>query len=457
MVWNPTPFKRMSMKSVKTFENVISRHCEVEITEDVRQEIVKMFEEFGGHRLRNAGPVVAKQIELGITNLSERFRLASEQLSLRDSSSLRSFVIRYGEEHGPRLYEEKNDRSKQTLKKYIEKYGDVDGPLKYNDYCVSKTHSLESYKLRYGELDGATKFREFWENTNFSTSPEAFQRRHGDGWIEAFERFREVQSHNNSLERYVSVYGETEGIERYESRLELIRTNLSKPKFVKKLLESGVTEEEIKTLIHKRWSRDLEFFVWKYGETEGVIRYTKFVGDMKKNNPLCEEYYRERGISEDEMFLAISNRTKYMNSRIRKYSEESLSVMKSICDELESNSGSVCLHSEMEYCITLNQDEYNVSGKRNVFYDFTFPELNIIIEYHGSRFHDVDVDPNSTKGVGIEYFRENFNVDSFKKYVAESRGFELFTIRSWNKTEDLLNLHRNLSERGYELCKENFF
>ncbi len=107
----------------------------------------------------------------------------------------------------------------------------------------------------------------------------------------------------------------------------------------------------------------------------------------------------------------------------------------------------------------MRKEEYELCKKRIFYYDFTLRDIGIIIEYHGSYYHE-DLDYDSTENMNFRYFLdqspEDFKIDLFKKWIAENRGFDVFVVRSWNLQEDKLKLHKNLKEKGIDICISNF-
>ncbi len=87
------------------------------------------------------------------------------------------------------------------------------------------------------------------------------------------------------------------------------------------------------------------------------------------------------------------------------------------------------------------------------FYDCFIPELNLIIEYHGVRFHS-DIDYNSTLTINKnDIYDVKYNRDFFKKWVAEQRGYTVFILRSWKINNDLELLFKLLKFTEEEKCK----
>ncbi len=194
----------------------------------------------------------------------------------------------------------------------------------------------------------------------------------------------------------------------------------------------------------------------KHGEEEGLIRYQQYKENYKRNNNTSIEYYRYRGIPDDIAFEMISDIQIERNAKINSASKESLRVMLPIMLRIEDQYDCFIRYGRSEHFIKLSAKENEVSNQRVFFYDFCLKEYDIIIEYHGVRFHD-DLDYDSTLEMCIEDFRENYNKDLFKKWVAESRGYRVFIVRSWKLTEDKLSLFDFLNQNGIHICKSMFF
>ena len=406
----------------------------------------------------------------GNISLYTRMKLLSEQISLgldspyeriielikygKNSSSLHVYKLRYGDIEGSKRYKEKTNKTTHTLESYIKKYGDVDGPIKFKEYCKSKSMSLEMCIKRHGEIDGPKIYEKYWKTTGFGMNERAFKKRYGDEWEKHFEEYKVSQGKRNTLEWKIKKYGEEEGTKRYkESNLKKSKSQ-SKEFLIKKLLENGASFQEIQEEISNRWNNtSLKSFISRYGEIEGEIKYNEYVEKHKENNPLCLEYYKKKNIPEDVAFDIITKIQWDNNKNISRCSKESLKYL-DILNIIFKNRGYKSQYKKSEFGIKLTLEEYKIYKKnRFFFYDFFVPDMNLILEYHGERFHD-DIEYESTIGVTEnDLLKLEYNYDFYKKWIAESRGYKVLIIRSWCIQDDLNQLFNVLEFTEEEKCK----
>lgn len=433
----------------------IKKHTSSEISESQMSDLDRLYDDHVKKKtyLHNSFKIIAKQIEFGIEDIYERHYRIKNELKPRDSSSLESFIVKYGEVHGKKMFDEKNSKTAITLEYFEKKYGKDLAPEKYREFCIKKGTSLEGFIMRFGNIEGPIRHKEYWENTNFSTNKEKFIERYGE--IEGTLKHEETLSkigYANTVDYYIEKYGEAEGISIYNEMNEKKRKSQSKSRMIEKMLDQGNTLDEISLAIEDRWSRSRKTYVRKYGEIEGNKRYEEYLFKLKVNNPVCMEYYRERNINDDVAYEIISDIISKRPSKNNSYSKESLRAILPFVYEIEKQLNINCLYGENEFHIRLRKEENNVSDKRFLFYDFTFPDISLIIEYHGVRFHE-KLDYDKTKNMNFSDFTKDFKIDYFKKWVAEQRGFDVVIVRSWEKKKDMENLLTLLNERGVKICR----
>jgi hypothetical protein len=396
--------------------------------------------------------LLSKQISLGLPDPYDRIMKLIKYG--RDSSSLEACKLRYGDIEGIKFYNQKKSKSKQTLEKYIQKYGEIDGKIKYKNYCRSKSMSLEMCIKRHGEIEGIKVYEKFWKNTGFGTSKRAFKKRHGDNWEKYYNEFVMNQGKNNTLEGKILKYGEEEGIIKYRELNEKKSKSSNKENFVKKLLESGHSFNEIQNMVIDRWDNvSLKSFISRYGEIDGKMKYNEYIKNVRKKSPLCLEYYEDKNIDKDVAFEIISEIQWKNNKKISRYSKESLKYF-DILNKIFQKRGYNCLYKGDELGIKLTKEEYDLYERNRLFfYDFFIPDINLIIEYHGVRFHD-DIDYDSTLNITEEEIKKiEYNRDFYKKWIAEFRGYKVIILRSWVLNKDLSRLFKELNFTEEEKCK----
>jgi len=188
--------------------------------------------------------------------------------------------------------------------------------------------------------------------------------------------------------------------------------------------------------------------LWHITKKEG---YEEYVKKCKLNSVLCIEYYISRGYSIEDAFAMVTKIQVERNSLVSRYSKESLKYL-DVLSEYFTSLDKQTLYKNKECLIRLTENEYNISTNRFYFYDFTIPDLNVIIEYHGTYYHD-DVDYDKTITMGESDFILNFNKDLYKKWIAEQRGYQVFILRAWEIKSDIINLYKQLQLPDSVLCK----
>lgn len=402
--------------------------------------------------LYNKFQLLTDQILLNLDNLYERNIKAKDYG--KDSSSIDIYILKYDEIEGKKRYAEKNKKTSQTLENFIIRYGDIDGPLKFKEHKKTKSMSLEMCIKRHGEIEGTKIYKSYWETTGFGTNERAFKVRYGDDWLKHFEEYKINQGANNTLEGKIALYGEEEGKKRYKEVNEKKSKSQNKDTVIKKLLNQGLSFQEIHEFIKNRWDHtSLKSFCLRYGEDLGLQKYNEYCKNNKENNILCIEYYEKRGISANEAFNIISKIQWERNKKIKFFSKESLKYLDKFND-IFSQRGYTCHYKDNEFGIIMSELEYSLYKKnRMYFYDFFISEINTIIEYHGEWFHD-DIDYNATIDITLNQINKiAYNKDFHKKWFAEQKGYTVFILRSWKIEDDLKIIFEKLNFTEIEKCK----
>jgi hypothetical protein len=382
---------------------------------------------------------LSRQLDLNLTNLYEKYVTYIKTIKPKDSTSLHSFVVRFGEQ-GKAMYDERIKSCPPKLSSYIEKYGEDEGKKAFDQYKKSKSMSLDNCIRRYGLELGTIKYKEYWENTSFGMSKEKFKKRFGLEWENEYNKF--VDACKGRKNQLIEKYGEIVGNEIWNDIQNKKALSCSKDVFTTKLTDQGYSIEEIADLVNNRWNTlSKESFIRRYGNDDGVIKYDEFCMNNRKNNRLCREYYDNMSLSDDEITSKILDEQKRMNSNIKKSSKAAYNLLRPIANKFIETGLCDSYNLDDEFRIDLSKYENEISGNHFYYYDLTFTDLNLIIEYHGKMYHE-DVDYLSTTNLSYEYFENNFNKDLFKKFVAERRGFTVIVVREWLLKTDKLELFK---------------
>lgn len=181
---------------------------------------------------------------------------------------LRAFLIHIlGEEDGNKRYISlMRSSSKKVL---IFKYGKLDGERMYNSLLQKhiRKNTLDGYIERYGDVEGPTKYYE--KNKKLSVGYESLKRK---GLSE--EQIDEIRKNHrdkskNTLDVYISRYGEDIGLKKYHEHTR----NRKSIWDYKYWMEKGMCEAEAKLYVSQLQRRDLNFFIDRYGDSLGKIKY----------------------------------------------------------------------------------------------------------------------------------------------------------------------------------------
>lgn len=438
-------FALTKIKNLTGLESIDQRYIE---------DVEKLVDEHnaGNISLHTRMKLLAEQISLGLNDPYKRIMELKKYG--KDSSSLAAFILRYGDVEGPKRRQEKNNKTAHTLESYIKKYGEVDGPIKFAEYCKTKSMSLEMCIKRYGEVEGPKRYREYWDTTGFGTNPRAFKKRYGDDWEIYFNEFKKSQGEANTLDGKIARYGVEEGTRLYKEVNQKKSKSSNKETVVQKLLDQGLSFQEIQQYIKDRWDNvSLNSFCSRYGDELGKQKYQEHIKRCRESNVICIEYYEKRGIPKEIAFEIISKIQWERCGKVNTTSKESLKYLDKF-NEIFCDRGYTCQYKENEFGILLTQEEYDVYRQNMMyFYDFYVPDLKLIIEYHGALYHD-NIDYSSTIGVSVDAVRNmTYNKDFHKKWLAEQRGYTVYVLRSWEIEKDILNVANALGFSEEEKCK----
>lgn len=302
------------------------------------------------------------------------------QIKIQTSSSLESYIQKYGREIGIEKYEEFCKKSAMTLENMIRLYGVEKGQDEYNKNLVtrSKQNTLDRFVERFGKELGLEKYNK--ANSN--------------------------KSSGGSLQGQIDKYGLEEGTRRYE------------------LFNAK-----------KAYGQTLEWHIERYGLTDGQIKYKA----LNKKKGASNTYIHYVSTYGEEL-----GKRKYLeylencSAAFRKGSKESLKIFSRLKIYL-LNKG--YLESDI-YLGDESGLEYSLIDTKlfkKYYYDFTILNKKIIIEYNGIKFHPKkhvlsEEEWDNWRSIYSKMTaNEVYKHDIRKKYIAEENGFNYYTLWSDEK------------------------
>lgn len=304
---------------------------------------------------------------------------------------------------------------------YILRYGEVDGLQKFKEFGEKSKHTLTTFIKKYGEVYGEIKYNEYLK-TKDSNSPEwAIKKAKGN--IELADKILKERKKSTiiTLDKLIKKYGD---IELAKKKLNDINKNKDASSLNYFLKKCNGNKKEAKKLYQehsiKKDCMSINHFLKKTN------------GDLELAKVLQIEELKRRSVS---FFIASKESLKYfipLYKFLRK-------------NGIERNDIFLGVNGSYEYRL------HNLVKNITFSYDFTLPNLKIIIEYHGEKFH-----PNVEK-YGLEklkednwgkYFKlnleESIKKDNAKKELALKNGFEYLELWSSDREEINKNKINNL-------------
>ena len=290
----------------------------------------------------------------------------------RDSSSLHSYVTRYGPELGKKMFQEKTNKSVITKEKFIKMYGESEALQRLS----ARGASLENYINRHGETVGKEKWQNYLtkrkrsyaqgreENRYASRNLEWFQNKHGiSKGYEIWNNKRLSQAYKVSRNYYIELYGVEEGT---------------------RLCAASKT-------------RSLDLFIKKYGIEEGKARYNKWLTNIVSNRKGNQNYSR--------------------------WATQCCNIIKETINDLFYYAENEMIWQlPKEYQILLNQKVISP----DLFY------RGKIIEFHGDSFHgnplifkETDTPHPFNKTITVKELNQ---IDKIRRTYYESKGYNVLEI-----------------------------
>lgn len=337
-----------------------------------------------------------KEGNIKFTNSADlKLRLIQISKLGKDTMSLKSMQLRYGEELGFLKWQNRiKDAGKVNFEYFKSKYGYE----KAKEILQSRGASLKNFVNRYGKIEGIKKWDEYK-----SKRKNTYSIRKNSG-----------RNYNSFLKDvYIKKYGEEEGnIKWNEMRQKCVFSN-SKNALIEKY-----GEEEASIIANKRWAvTSKPAFIQRYGEIAGLKKYNNYRNKLKRRmnlDSLIEEYGEEEGYE------------KYI-SRAWKSNRNS-NIAHKLFEDLRAKN----IMFNLEVPIFLNREERLLLGQKIIFVDGQYK--NIIVEFFGDIWHanpklyESSDTPNPFSHLTAQQIQ---NRDANRISILNKKGFH--TIVVWEK------------------------
>ncbi len=298
-----------------------------------------------------------------------------------------------------------------------------------DDYKYFQSRSKESYLSKYGDDLGQKKYDSFLNNIKNNNNRESLIKKYGD------ELYSEICKKKStcSLSFYISKYGEELGLIKYKEHIDKIR--FDKDKFISKH-GSDLWE---KLLEKKRYKLTLEYFIETLGYELGTKRFT----ELRKSYSFTKDDFIKK-YGEDKWIERYSKNTNF-------YSKESKIFFEHLIFRLKNE------NIVIENIKWLNSEFFiwDKEFRRIYFYDFYFEcnNIKIIIEYDNLFWHPRKNGEKEYNKNAFSIFNkmmkpeEKMEYDERKRNIAIFYGYNIINIetkvanpvRDNKKYNDILN------------------
>ena len=320
-----------------------------------------------------------------------------------------SWIRKYGLEKGLEMWEERKKLSATTEQSMIKKHGEELGKQKWEEFIKKQQGkgSLKYYIKKHGEKLGSKLYKE--KNSKLSINIEALKK---NGFSEeAILEIRKKHKQRSIITKntLIEKYGKEEGEERWKNRV--LKAKLSSKRSLDYWLNvNSGNLNKAKEDLKKYQTRDKNFYIKKYGELEGVIKFYE-VEKKRFNNIIASRFQ-----------LDVEDFVKSLDVKV--------------------------YGSRNEYSIFLNENESLFLNKTYIIPDILIKDLRIIIECYGDFWHahenlfeDHEIHPITKRLIADHRKNDNYRIKCF-----ENREYTVIIIweRDWHNSNELIkNIIRN--------------
>lgn len=180
-------------------------------------------------------------------------------------------------------------------------------------------------------------------------------------------------------------------------------------------IKNGFSKKDsIRKIKDNQDKSSIDFFIKKYGEQEGAIRYMDRLKKLSYTS--SKKYYTDKyGLDKGSSIYneIIKKRTIGFN----RSSKEAFRFLLPIYKFLRKHD----IDKKEIYWGVGSSNEWFINCDNCLFfYDFTIPSLRIIIEFHGIVFHPKE-NEHSWISIYGETYENKYSIDKLKKEIAEKK------------------------------------
>lgn len=222
-----------------------------------------------------------------------------------------------------------------------------------NEWNKGKSLTLENFIKKYGEVIGEEKFNQYREKQAYSNTVEYFIKKYGtDAGVKKYKNANKKRA--ITLNNLIEKHGEFIGTEMYNSYVNKQRVN----------------------------GKKLEYFIEKYGESDGKRTYEKL--NYKKSRPFESYLEKHKGNFDaaSKEYETIQQKMYEANIKSRGVSKSSQHFFDELYERLKTHN-----IFDVYYASNIQEFGINIIGKRYVFLDFFVKSKGKVIEYNGDYYH----------------------------------------------------------------------
>lgn len=326
-----------------------------------------------------------------------------------------------------------------SLDNFIKKHGEDVGKQKYLEFCKKSAHTEETFRLKHGE-----NWKEAWENykkSKESRSVAYFKNKYGDSWQSEREAFINKWSSKLSLEGFKEKHGDDIGEQKYQEVQK--KKAITLESLILKHGGDKGTELYNSVMASRKYQNTLERYVELYGEEVGLLAYEDRCAMCAISlDNLINKYGVEKGTNAFTTWRSKMKGRYTIDWFVAKYGEDAgkplyFEKYKNLRGSLNRVSKSSIkffgmLKDSLGLSISYGEPDLEKplvrSNGRLFFYDAVDESNKVIFEWNGSSFHYHESFGENWKSVFGKTKNESLLHDSEKMQLAIDNGYRYCVI-----------------------------